>query len=247
QKTDKEPHHFLCLWPRMESMLAAGVCCSRGALSHASPASFRRPRLRALRAAGRGSNDARRRGSGLLGRAALRLSALSCGLLLRLVFWPRELRLDLRGAGKGDGTDPGARSPWASALLGRFGFNASLRRMRRLLRAQEVELNGEEVDLGCNPALLLLVTLLLVLRPVAGLLGLWLLFLLSATKLRDKSAKSSLSFAAKISAEDLWSCRIWRSCANAGLRDVMQNSIAGLIAELSDLQQATSFNVKGIQ
>ena len=30
--------------------------------------------------------------------------------------------------------------------LGRFGFDASLRRMRRLLRAQEVELNGEADD-----------------------------------------------------------------------------------------------------
>jgi len=142
--------------------------------------------------------------------------------------------------------------------LGRISSaNLSLQRVRRGFWLQNATLRCGAVDLGIRPLLLLCAPLLLLLRP-ALLMPVLLLVLLvprlpsRAIESRPGSGTSNqgrrASFHVEASADDLNKSRAWRFLLTAALRDIMEYSIAGLVAlprEVSgELSTATSFELE---
>ncbi|CAK9033368.1 unnamed protein product [Durusdinium trenchii] len=179
-------------------------------------------------------------------RALLGLSACLLRLTARLTLRPAELSLELQG-----------NSFW-NLLLGRFSsLSCTLHRTKRFMRARDLRVTWEEVDLGLNPVLYFALPLVMLWKPLPSFYLLLLFYLLRPAWQRSNPRRSStqgsrdsrggLSFEASAGAEELWECRLWRSWLNVGLGDIMNYSIAGLVAELGDLRQATTFELQGLQ
>ncbi|CAE7463903.1 CDC27B [Symbiodinium natans] len=170
----------------------------------------------------------------------LAATALTLRLLVRLCFAPDDVDIKL------------SSKSIADVLLGRFDTaRVTLNRARRWLRVHKCEVECQLVNSGINPMFWLFVPLMLALSPRLVLVG-WLLgyiFLPRAAK--TEPGRRETRFTARLSAEDLWGCRLWRDVVTSGLRDIMNYSVAGMVAlprEVSgELSAATSFEVKGLQ
>ncbi|CAE7194415.1 unnamed protein product [Symbiodinium sp. CCMP2592] len=164
-------------------------------------------------------------------------TALALRLLVRLCLAPEDIAIELHSKSISD------------ILLGRFAtLRVNLKRAGRWLHVQQAEVEWKLVNLGLNPIFWLLMPLTLALRPKLALIALTLVYILPRGAQRDRS---TTRFTASMSAEDLWSCRLWRAVVTAGLRDIMNYSVAGMVAlprEVSgELSAATSFEVKSLE
>ena len=171
-------------------------------------------------------------------------------LVARTLFWPKDVSVELKG------------SSIVAILLGRFtNLSFTLRNTQRLAHLREVRVTGEEVNMRLNPALLVLLPMLvpvaLLWKPLPTFYLLLLFYLLYREKSNAPAAEGSMdrrneslqdvTFYASAGATELWKCRLWRSWLNLGLDDIMTYSIAGLVAELGDLRRATTFELENLQ
>jgi len=132
--------------------------------------------------------------------------------------------------------------------------------VRRGLRVQRATFECDALDLGLKPLLVLLTPVIAFLQPHL-LLPIWLLILFlpglpSALKKElkrrgsDEERRGRSSFSMLLSADDLNRSKLWRFLLTAALRDIMEYSVAGLVAlprEVSgDLSSATSFELEAV-
>jgi len=147
-----------------------------------------------------------------------------------------------------------------SLAFGRLNsFRLQLGRVHRGLQLQRGMLECGALDLGIKPLLLALTPLIALLRPSLLLpVLLLMLFLpglppalrreLGQQRLQDR--RTRVAFSAELSAGDLAGSSLWRFLLTAGLRDIMEYSVAGLVAlprEVSgELSSATSFELETV-
>eukprot|EP00913_Durusdinium_trenchii_P001418 g1313.t1 len=98
----------------------------------------------------------------------------------------------------------------------------------RFMRARDLRVTWEEVDLGLNPVLYFALPLVMLWKPLPSFYLLLLFYLLRPAWQRSNPRRSSTQ-------------------GSRDSRDIMNYSIAGLVAELGDLRQATTFELQGLQ
>jgi len=139
----------------------------------------------------------------------------------------------------------------AALALGRLrSFKLHFGRLHRGLQAQRARLEAEALDVGYKPMFTVVAMLFLFIRPSLVLPLIVLVLAFMPGHFSESQVRNRATFSLHLEADDMDRSKLWRFMLTAALRDIMEYSLAGLVAlprEINgELSTATCFELEAI-